>query len=648
MFKQSTKLPTVYQNLIHASRYAKWLPKEKRRETWTETVDRTINYLFKNLENYQETKMKCREAMLHQKVVPSMRLVMSAGKAHEEENVASYNCCAVACDDKRVIPEILYILMNGTGCGYSVEAKYINKIETLPNEIIEINETIQIQDSKLGWAEGVETFLNRIFKGEILKVDYSLIRPKGTRLKTLGGYASGPEPLQELIEFIKDICLKNKGQKLKPIHLHSIICKVGSIVIVGGVRRSAMISLSDLSDQEMAQAKSGEWWIENNHYALANNSAVYDKKPNVSDFLKEVKTIYDSRSGERGFFNQEAANLKASKIGRLNWDFLTNPCAEILLRGTARIEKEGDEGGGQFCNLSEVIVRNDDTLETIKEKLEIATIFGTIQSTYSNFKFLRNGYKRNTDEERLLGVSLTGVFDNKRILDASPDELNELRVYTREVNKHWSKILKISPSVAINAIKPSGTTSSLHNTASGLHPRYSPFYIRRIRISKTDPICKFLISQKVPNEVDFYNSESIVFSFPMAAPDPNNYTTETLTAVQHFEYWLKFNKYYCDHKVSVTISYKDEEYLPLMNEIYKNFDEMSGISILPRGDGHTYKQAPFEAISSKEYLDLINYFEDNNLNNIDFKNLKYFEKENNRKEVVQLSCTAGSCEINEI
>ena len=629
---QSIKLPTVYQNLIHCSRYAKWLPHLKRRETWYETVKRTTDYLFKNI-NEEQTKERVFDAILNQKVVPSMRLMMTSGKSHEEENIGGYNCCYIAVDNYHSIPEILYILMNGTGVGFSVEKQYTDKIPIIPN-LKEIPGVIVVQDSKQGWAEALKFFLDEVFNnGVIYNVDYSMIRKKGERLKTMGGYASGPEPLKELFDFLKLKLVQCQGSKLKPIDWHSIVCKTASIVVVGGVRRSALISLSDLDDEDLAKAKSGDWWVDNSHYALANNSAVYTQKPSVDKYLEESTTIYKSFSGERGFFNREACKLKAQSIGRdSNHDFGCNPCSEIILRSA------------QMCNLSEVIVRSDDTFETLKEKLELATIIGTIQSSYTNFKFVRPIYKKNCDEEFLLGVSLTGVFDNLTLLNATPEELMELREYCREVNIKWAQKLNINPSTAITAIKPSGTVSALMDTASGLHARYAKFYYRRVRLSKTDPICEFLKDNGVDNETDFYNPESLVFTFPLKSP--TDFTTKQLSAVEHYKYWLKFNEFYCDHKVSVTINYNPQEYLELIPLIYKTWDKMSGISLLPRSE-HTYKQAPFEEITEEQYNQMVERYS-KSVDKLDFINLQDYEKENKQKHQIEFACTAGSCEIVEL
>lgn len=634
------KLPTVYQNLIHCSRYAKWLPRLKRRETWDETVNRTVNYLFKNIQDHK-TKDKVYSAILNQEVMPSMRLMMTAGKAHEKENVSGYNCCYLIIDTIDSIPETLYILMNGTGVGFSVESKYTNNIPPIPHNLKETDEIIEIEDSKLGWAEALKRWLHKVFyASELLQLDYSNIRLKGERLKTMGGYASGHEPLKELFEHLTKLFLDNKGNKLKPIDFHSIICKVASIVVVGGVRRSALISLSDLDDQEIATCKSGAWWVDNQHYALANNSAVYNEKPSMDKFLEEVTTIYKSHSGERGFYNRQASNNKLQMMGReINEHLGSNPCQEIFLRATT-----GLNGGGQFCNLSEVIIRDYDTFETIKDKLEIATILGTIQASYTNFNFLRNGFKENTKKEALLGVSMTGVFDNQQLLNASPDELMDLRNHCKLTNIEWAKKLNINQSAGITCIKPSGTVSALNDTSSGLHARFSKYYYRRIRMNKDDPITQFLIDNGLKHEPDFYNNESMVFTFPMKSP--TDFTTEKLTALEHYRIWLKFNKYYCDHKPSVTINYYPEEYLELMTEVYKTWDDMTGISVLPRAE-HTYKQAPFESITEDEYNKLVQDYK--HLDNLDFQDLRFYEKENARdaskKVQVELSCTSGSCEI---
>lgn len=645
------ELPSVYQNLIHTSRYAKWLPAENRRETWIETVTRCVDYLFKDLPDHQHEKNEVFNGILNLEIMPSMRLMMTAGPACDRENVCAFNCSAIAIDSWIAVPECMYILCCGTGVGYSVESKYTDKIPAIP--ILKLREeAIVIKDSKLGWAEALKEWMRCIFEeGVVYKLDYSKIRKKGERLKTMGGYASGPEPLMELFQFLLNIFVKKQGQKLTPIDWHSVICKTASIVVCGGVRRSALISLSDLSDQEMAKAKSGDWWVDNKHYALANNSAIYQSTPPVDKFLEEITTIYKSYSGERGIVNQAGAWKKCGRLGRKKWDFLKNPCSEVELRGTAKDSEGNVIGGGQFCNLTEVIVRPSDTLEDIKRKLRLCTIIGTIQSSYTNFQFLRPGWKQNTDEEALLGVSLTGIFGNETLLEATPEQLEELRDYCEKVNKEWAPIIGVNPSVARTVIKPSGTCSALCGTSSGIHAHYSEYYIRRVRINKIDPVAQFLKAKGMDCEEDFYNKESLVFSFPMRAPENKmqsiQYTTETLTAKKHFEYWLKFNKHWSDHSVSVTINYTPEEFIELIPEVYKNFDYISGISLLPKSE-HTYQQAPFEAITREEYNKIILDNKLKGIDKIDFSELRFFEKEHKEKEFIQLSCTAGGCEITEL
>lgn len=588
---------SVFQQFIFQRTYAKYLEEKGRKETWEECVDRYVDYVFEDLPEHfvLSYKNECREAILNLKVVPSMRMLLTAGEAHKRDNSNGYNCCFLPIDDPRSFSELLFLLMNGVGCGFTVNKESIDKLPIISEELIDLDEIIVIGDSKLEWAEAFDKHITCLYAGHVLKFDYSNIRPKGSRLKTFGGYASGAEPLRELIDFTTDMFKKAKGRKLKDIECHSLCCRVGSIVVVGGVRRSAMISFSDLDSEEMAKAKSGEWYKDNIHFSLANNSAIYKTKPSMPDFLKEYTTIYNSYSGERGFYNLEAVNKKIDKVERRREinkdykDFYTNPCCEIILKGN------------EFCNLTEVIIREDDTEETLKEKISIATILGTIQSKYTDFKFIRPIYKENCDKERLLGVSLSGIFDNPLTYQAKPEFLESLRDYSILVNKEVSKILGINPSVAITTVKPSGTVGALAQCSNGIHPAFSKYYIRRVRVSKTDPICSILIANKIKFETDFYSSDNYVFEFYLKSAD-KAITVDSLSAVEHFKTWRLYNNHYCEHKPSITICYTPDEYLELGAEIYKYFDEMTGIALLPKSNS-SYSQMPFEAITEEKYLE---------------------------------------------
>lgn len=619
-------MESVYQQFIHKSRYAKYLETEGRRENWDETVDRVVDYLFSTVPEHLSIAFReiTRESILKQEVMPSMRLMMTAGEANRRENVSGYNCCYVVVDDIAVFPEIQYILLNGTGVGFSIEKQYVEKLPVIPAFTGVINPRYTIDDSKLGWCEAFKYLIENLYKGFEAQFDYSLIRPKGAKLKTMGGYASGAEPLKEMFEFTVNMFRKASGRKLSTLECHSLICKIASLVVCGGVRRSSLISLSNLDDEDMAKAKSGEWWIENQHFALANNSAVYNTKPSVGDYLKESGTIYNSYSGERGFFNREACNTKAVKEGRTPSEWGCNPCSEIILKPF------------EFCNLTEIIIRSTDTEETIKEKMKIASLIGTIQASYTNFNFLRPIYKQNCIDEALLGVSMTGVFDNPLTYNPREGFLKELKDLAILVNQHTATLIGINKSKSVCCIKPSGTVSALCNTASGLHPRYAKYYIRRVRCNKTDPIAKFLKSYNIPCEVDFYSGENWVFSFPVKAPE-NCITTKDLTALDHYKLFLQYADEFCSHKPSITISYKPDEFIELTAEIWKTWDRMTGISVLPLSE-HTYQQAPYEAITEDQYLDLAK----NMPTSIDWNRL--FEKEN-VINTDMLVCVGPNCEM---
>jgi len=635
---------TVYQQFIHQSRYARFLPNGQR-ESWEQSVQRTVDYLFKFVIDDDNLKDEVYNAIVKCEVMPSMRLLMTSGKPAETENICGYNCCAFPIIDYDCFPELLYILMCGTGVGYSVRQKHISQIPPVPT-LIDCDIMYEVEDSRIGWATAFQFLLRSIFKfGNIPTFDYSKIRAKGKPLKSFGiGYSSGSESLKELFEFTVALLRKAQGRQLTSLECHSLCTKVASIVVCGGVRRSALLSLSDLEDLDMAKAKSGAWWVDNPHFALANNSAYYTHKPTPSEFLREASIVYDSYSGERGMVNNVANQHKAKLTGRREWEgveFIHNPCVEINLRSWENGK------GGQFCNLSEVVLKPYDTEESILNKIKLATIIGTIQSSYTTFKFIREEFRLITEKEALLGVSLTGIFDCPITANPSPEFLTKLKQYAVDVNAEWSKKLDVNQSVAITTVKPSGTVSNIVNSSAGLHPRYSPYYIRRVRCNKSDPISKLMIDSNVPCEEDFYTTQNWVFSFPMKAPE-GSITTKQLTALEHFKLFRMYNDFYTEHKPSITISYSPDEYIPLMNELYKHFDTCSGISILPRGDGHTYKQAPYEEITEKEYNLLVG----NIPTSIDWKSLVIKEiaqldvdKVNEERSEREYTCISGQCDV---
>ena len=626
-----------YSQFIAKSRYARYLSDEKRREDWTETVQRYMDFMEKHLETSAgytmepHVKIKVQNAIENLEVMPSMRAIMTSGKALARDNVAGYNCSYLPIDDQKSFDELMYILLCGTGVGFSVEQKHIEKLPEVPEKLFESETTIVVSDSKEGWAKGYRQLLALLWSGEVPKYDLRKIRPAGARLKTFGGRASGPEPLKELFEFTIYKFKQNLGKKLSSLDCHHLTCMIGAIVVVGGVRRSAMISLSELEDDKMRSCKSGAWWNNNGHLALANNSAVYEQKPDVGQFLKEWTSLYESKSGERGIFSRDASKRQVAKNGRreINHDWGTNPCSEILLRPY------------EFCNLSEVVVRSDDTLETLKEKVEIATILGTWQSTLTHFPYLRKIWQKNTEEERLLGVSFTGILDNKwmgEVCDDTKQKLEQLRDHAISVNKSWAKLFGINQSAAITCVKPSGTVSQLVDSASGIHTRHSPYYIRRVRGDKKDPLTAFLKESGVPTEDCVMKPDTTsVFSFPIKSPDGAR-IREDLTAIEHLDLWLMYQQHWCEHKPSVTISVKEEEWLEVGAWVWNNFDDISGISFLPH-DGGTYRQAPYEECTKEEYETMLSKMP----KEINWTSL--IEEEDNVKGVQELACSSGSCEI---
>ena len=633
-------LPTSYQEFIHLSRYSRWLPEEERRETWDETVGRYFNFFTEHLKEMHEYKISkslrddLEEAVLSTSVMPSMRCLMTAGEALKRENIAGYNCSYVAVDRPQAFDEILYVLMNGTGVGFSVERQYVNELPRIAEEFFPSDTVITVADSKLGWAKAYKELVGMLYIGQIPRWDLSKVRPAGAPLKTFGGRASGPEPLENLFNFTVTTFQNAYGRKLSSLEAHDIVCKIAEIVVVGGVRRSALISLSNLSDDRMRDAKSGQWWNDNGQRALANNSACYTEKPDMGIFMNEWKALYDSKSGERGIFNRESAVKMAEKNGRRNtkdYDFGTNPCSEIILRNR------------EFCNLSEVVVRVTDTKESLLKKVRLATILGTFQSTLVNFKYVTSSWRKNCEEERLLGVSLTGIMDNS-LTNGKEDGLEELLDALREeavkTNKEFAQKIGINQSVAITCVKPSGTVSQLVDAASGIHARHNPYYIRTVRGDKKDPLTKMMVDQGFPVEDDVMNpSHTSVFSFPMKV-DSNAVFRTDMSAIEQLELWLTYQKHWCEHKPSVTISVKESEWMEVGAWTYKHFDYMSGVSFLPFSE-HTYKQAPYQDIQKEEYEILL----DKMPKNVEWSKLAEYEKTDMTIGAQELACAAGFCEI---
>ena len=633
-------LPTNYQSFIHMSRYSRWLEEEQRRETWEETIDRYLSFMVEHLsDNYTynlfgKELSELRNAMLNLEVLGSMRALMTAGPALARENVAGYNCSYLPIDSPRSFDECLYILMNGTGVGFSVERQYIAKLPTIPDVAFEeTDDVVSVADSKEGWARGLRDLISLLYTNRIPKIDTSKIRSAGERLKIFGGRASGPKPLEELFDFTIQTFKKAQGRKLNSIECHDIMCKIGQVVVVGGVRRSALISLSNLTDERMRMAKSGEWWVDNQQRALSNNSVCYTEKPDMGIFMKEWLSLYESKSGERGIFNRVSAQEKAASNGRRDGsiDFGTNPCCEIILRPY------------QFCNLSEVICRADDTIATLKEKIKIATILGTFQSTLTDFGYLRKRWKDTTEEERLLGVSLTGIMDCPTIYTAKSETLQELKNVAIKTNKKLAEKLGINQSTAVTCVKPSGTVSQLVDAASGIHARHNPYYIRTVRGDNKDPLTIFLKDKGIPSEPDFTAPDSVtVFSFPMKSPD-NAMCRYDMGAIQQLELWLKIADNYCEHKPSVTISVKEHEWFEVGSWCWNHFDSLSGISFLPFSD-HTYQQAPYQDINDEDYNKLskemppaINWYE-----------LQEYERGDTTSGSQELACSGGVCEVVDI
>ena len=645
-------LPTQYQQFIHLSRYARWDYDKKRRETWGETVDRYFTFFQEHLRETCDYNLdngfleELRKEVLTLNVMPSMRCLMTAGDALRKENVAGYNCSDVKVASPRSFDEILYVLMNGTGVGFSVEIEHVNQLPLIAEEFYKTETTIVVADSKLGWAKAFKELLSLLWTGQIPKWDLDRVRGAGEPLKTFGGRASGPEPLDDLFHFSTKIFENAKGRKLKPIECHDIVCKIAEIVVVGGVRRSALISLSDLNDGEMRHAKSGKWWEYNVQRALANNSVNYKGKPNTGTFMREWTSLYDSKSGERGIYNGVSARNQVTSLNEKESDgnggfvtrreprddFGTNPCSEIILRSR------------EFCNLSECVIRRWDTAESISEKVRTATILGTFQSTLTNFRYLTKEWERNCSEERLLGVSLTGILDNpltngkKKGLE---NLLEDLRKVAYETNKEWADKLGIKRSAAITCVKPSGTVSQLVDSASGIHARHSPYYIRTVRADNKDPLCKLMKKKGFPNEPDVTKPKhTTVFSWPMVSPK-GAICRSDMTAINQLELWSKYQEYWCEHKPSVTVSVKEDEWFEVQSWVWKHFNSISGISFLPFSE-HTYRQPPYQDCTKKEYEELLAKIPQG----VDWTELSNYEQQDYTVASQELACSAdGGCEI---
>ena len=630
---------TDYQKYIHKSRYARWLETENRRENWEETVKRYFDFFEKHLKEKFDWKMKERKelesAVLNMEIMPSMRALMTAGPALERDNIAGYNCAAVTVNRIRAFDEAMYVLMNGTGMGFSVERREVEKLPEVPEELYPSDTTIHVTDSKLGWSKSFKELISLLYAGHIPKWDTSKIRPKGERLKTFGGRASGPDPLESLFRFTAETFKIARGRKLSSIECHDIMCKIAEIVVVGGVRRSALISLSNLTDERMRKAKSGQWWMETPHRALANNSVVYTEPPDVNIFLKEWLSLIESKSGERGIVNRNALKKQVKRLGDRrdpDHDFLLNPCAEIILRDR------------EFCNLSEIIVREHDTEKTIKEKVRLATILGTFQATLIDFKYISSEWAKNCKEEALLGVSMTGIMDNPLTYENKNGELNdmlgELNKYSVKINSEYAKAIGINPAAAVTCVKPSGTVSQLVDASSGIHTRHSPYYIRTVRCDKKDPISQFMKDQGVPCEDDVTKPDNTyVFSFPTKSPSHSVFRNDK-TAIEQLETWKIYHTSWCEHNPSVTITVREHEWIEVGAWVYSNFNEIGGVSFLPHSD-HTYRQAPYQECGKEEYEKMSKLMP----KNIDWDKLSEYEKEDNTIGSQELACSGNSCEL---
>jgi len=636
-------LPSLYQDFIHLSRYSRWVPELGRRETWEETVGRYFDFFEDHLKETCGYKVKKDEreeletAVINLEIMPSMRALMTAGDALKRDNVAGYNCSYASANRVRSFDEILYVLMCGTGVGFSVEREFVDRLPTIAEEFEQSDTTIVVGDSKIGWAKSYKELISLLIGGQVPNWDVSKVRPAGERLKTFGGRASGPEPLVELFKFTVETFKAASGRKLTSIECHDIICKIAEIVVVGGVRRSALISLSSLTDERMREAKTGAWWEFNPQRALANNSVSYKSKPEIGTFMDEWVSLYKSKSGERGIFNREAAKKTVEKLGDRrdpNYDFGTNPCSEIILRDR------------EFCNLSEVVVRPDDSATDLQRKVRLATILGTWQSTLTNFRYLSSEWKKNCEEERLLGVSLTGIMDSVITngkasgLESLGRTLDGLREVAVQTNKDYAKKLKINQSASITCVKPSGTVSQLVDAASGIHARHGDNYIRTVRADNKDPLCQFMKDQGFPNEACVMKPDNVtVFSFPVQSPK-NSVFRDGMTAIEQLELWLTYQRHWCEHKPSVTITVKEHEWMEVGAWVYRNFDEVSGVSFLPFSD-HSYRQAPYQDCTIEEYKEMLSKLP----SKVDWTELRDYEEQDNTAGSQTYACSGDSCEV---
>ena len=634
---KGVKLPTQYQQFIHLSRYSRWLDSETRRESWPETVDRYLNYMcdVQCASRIPATvKAQLRENILNLAIMPSMRCMMTAGKALETENIAGFNCSYITVDSPRCFDEALYILMCGTGVGFSVERQFINKMPAINWPMEYVSDTIVVRDSKRGWAEALQKLIAMLFEGKVPAWDMSKLRPAGTPLKTFGGRASGPEPLERLFKFCVRMFENSAGRRLNSEECHDLMCMIGDIVVVGGVRRSALISLSNPSDDRMRHAKSGEWWNQTPWRSLANNSAVYTEKPDMSVFFREWHSLYESKSGERGIVNRVGLQDKAREIGRALAEFGLNPCGEIILRPN------------QFCNLSEVVVRPEDDLDDLKAKVQLAALIGTMQATLTKFRHVRKVWQRNTEEESLLGVSLTGQFDHAILsgcegVEKMREWLTALREEARKANKKWAKKLDINPAAAVTCVKPSGTVSQLVDSSSGMHPRYNEHYVRRVRADKKDPLAEMMKDMKFPWEPEAAKDKCehiVIFSFPMKSPE-TSILQRNLSAIEHLEIWKVYREAWCDHNPSITVQVREHEWMEVGAWVYKNFDCIGGVSFLPLDD-NIYVQAPYQTIGEEEYEAMLAAMPQN----VDWSRLSDYEKDDRTKR--RQECTGPTCPLN--
>jgi len=616
-----------YQSFIHKSRYARYIDDEKRRETWEETVHRYVDFFQDRCDLPKDVSLELFNSIVNMDVMPSMRSLMTSGKALSRDHCAGYNCSYMAVDHVRTFDENLYVLLCGTGVGFSVERQYIAKLPEVADAFYDTDTTIVVRDSKIGWASALRELVSLLYQGLMPKVDYSRIRQAGARLKVFGGRASGPEPLKRLFDHYIRIFRSASGRKLTSLECHDLLCFNGEAVVVGGVRRAAELSLSNLTDERMQRAKMGQWWIEDGQRALANNSVCYTEKPDIGIFMREWIALYESKSGERGIFNRTAAQTMAPERRDSSYEFGCNPCSEVVLRPAG------------LCNLSEIILRPTDTVDDVSRKVATATILGTIQSTLTDFRYVRPIWKKNAEEERLLGVSFTGVYDCPTVLNATPEQLNAWKGWAIQTNIEWAKKLGIPESVAITCIKPSGTVSQLTGVAgSGLHPSYSKYYLRRVRQDKKDPLNEALVASQIPCVTDPYNTEALVFAFPVKAPS-ESVVREKVDAISHLETWKKFAVHWCEHKPSITVYVEESEWMKVGAWCYDNFDILSGVSFLPKADdAHIYQEAPYETITKREYNKLMSSME-----KIDWGVVQ--EGEDNTTSSQELACTGDACEL---